>query len=196
MRGGDAEVRAHGHDVRETGLRSPTTQARDRDQPLDLDRRLAVPVAQLIDDEVDRVVLRGSGCRGRQLLVRLEAQPLAVDVRLGQARVDGQLQTQLGGTLGVLAAEGRHGLADHAEVQVEPDTGDMTGLLGAEQITGAAELEVLQGDLHAAAEIVVHRDRLETVGGCLGQRLHLVVQEVRVGAVAPATHASAQLVQL
>ena len=77
-------------------------------------------------------------------------------------RVDGQLEPQLGLALGHVAAERRHGLADHAQVEVEADARDVAGLLGAEQVARAADLEVLQRHLHAAAEVVVDGDRVES----------------------------------
>ena len=72
----------------------------------------------------------------------------------------------------------------------------MTGLLGTEHVARTTQLEVLERDLHPRAEFVVDRDRLQTVGGSLAQRLHLVVQEIGVGALSPTTDAAAQLVQL
>ena len=134
--------------------------------------------------------------RGRELLVRLEPQPLALDVLLGDVRVDRQLEPQLGLALGDVAAERADGLADHAQVEVEADARDVAGLLAAEQVAGAADLQVLQRDLHAGAELVVGRDRLEPVVRGLGERLVGVVEEVRVAALAATADAAAQLVQL
>ena len=72
----------------------------------------------------------------------------------------------------------------------------MTGLLAAEQVTRAANLQVLHGQLQARAELVVGRHGLQTLVGNLAEGLVHRVQEVRVGALASTTHASAQLVQL
>ena len=72
----------------------------------------------------------------------------------------------------------------------------MTGLLAAEQVAGAADLEVLHRDLCTGAEVAVLRDRREPVVGFLGQRLLGWVEEVGIGAVATAPDATAQLMQL
>ena len=72
----------------------------------------------------------------------------------------------------------------------------MSGLFGAEQVARPAQFEVLEGHLHPGTEIVVHRDGLEPVGRGLRQRLAVVVEEVRVGPLATASDASAQLVEL
>ena len=48
-------------------------------------------------------------------------------------------------------------LADQPHVEVEADVGDVAGLLAAEQVAGAADLEVLHRDRHAAAEVGVLR---------------------------------------
>ena len=129
--------------------------------------------------------LAGRG-RGRELLVRLQPQALALDVLLGDVRIHRQLEPQLGLPLGHVAAEGADGLADHAQVEVEPDPGDVPGLLAAEQVARTADLEVLQRDLHAAAELVVRRDGLEPVLRELAERLVVVVEEVGVRPLAPA----------
>ena len=53
-----------------------------------------------------------------------------------------------------LAAELVDGLLHHLGVELEADRGDVPALLLAEQVAGAADLEVVRGDLEAAAEIV------------------------------------------
>ncbi len=73
-------------------------------------------------------------------------------------RVHRQLEPQLGLALGDVAAEGRHGLADHPQVEVESDALDVAGLLAAQEVARAADLEVLERDLHAGSQLVVRRD--------------------------------------
>ena len=51
-----------------------------------------------------------------------------------------QLEPQLRLPLGHVATEGRHGLADHAQVEVEADAGDVPGLLAAEHVARTANL--------------------------------------------------------
>src|SRR5690606_22193322 len=61
---------------------------------------------------------------------------------------------------------------------------------------GSPDLEVLQRDLHAAAELVVGGNRLETILRGLGEGTVAVVEEVGVGALATTADASPDLVQL
>ena len=99
------------------------------------------------------------GERGRQLPVGLQAQPLARHVVVRQVRVDRQLDLHFGGLLLGLAAVVGDGLAHQPDVEVEADALDVAGLFAAEQVAGAADLQVLHGQLHAGAELVVRRPR-------------------------------------
>ena len=47
-----------------------------------------------------------------------------------------------------------HGLGQHARVEIEADRGHVPVLFGAEDVAGAADLEIRQRDLEAAVEIV------------------------------------------
>ncbi len=172
------------------------TQSRDGDQVHDLGRRLAIAVGELIPHLVDLPVRRGRRRRGRQLLVGLEPQPLALDVFLGDVRIHRQLEPQLGLAFGDIATERGDGLADHPQVEVEADSRDVSGLFAAEQVAGSANLEVFERDLDARPEVVVRSDGRQPVERRLGQRLVFVVQEVGVGPLATSTDATAQLVQL
>ncbi len=111
-------------------------------------------------------------------------------------RVDGKLEPQLGLTLRHIAPERADRFADHPQVQVETHPRDVTGLLAAEEVTRTADLQVFERDLHTRAEVVVRRDRRETVVRGFTERLHLVVEEVGVGTLAPTTHPATQLVEL
>ncbi len=72
----------------------------------------------------------------------------------------------------------------------------MPGLLVAEQVAGAADLEVAHRDLEARAELGVVRQRRQPLRGLDRQRRRRVIQQVGVGALAAASHASADLVEL
>ena len=72
----------------------------------------------------------------------------------------------------------------------------MAGLLVAEQVAGAADLEVAHRDLEAGAELRVVRQRAEAPRRLLGQRGRARVEQVRVGALAAAADAAADLVEL
>jgi hypothetical protein len=61
--------------------------------------------------------------------------------------VDRQLDLDLGPSADGLAAELGDRLADEPDVEVEADVGDVAGLLAAEQVARAADLEVLHRDL-------------------------------------------------
>src|SRR5207248_3977862 len=87
-------------------------------------------------------------------------------------------------------------LGDELAVEVEPDGGDVAGLLGAEHVAGPADLEVAHGDLEPGPEIGELADRLEPLVGLFGEGLLARVEQVRVGALTPAADATAQLVQL
>ena len=60
-----------------------------------------------------------------------------------------------------LAGELGHGLVQHLDVELEAERGDVARLLGAEQVAGAADLEVAHRDLEAGAELGVVGERRE-----------------------------------
>ena len=86
-----------------------------------------------------------------------------------------------------------HRLADQPDVEIEADARDVPGLLGAQHVSGAAQLEILQRHRHSRAELVVLRDRRQPVVGGLGQRPVGAVEQVGVSTLAAATDATAQL---
>src|SRR5699024_11674318 len=83
-----------------------------------------------------------------------------------------------------------------ADVEIESDSLDMTGLLTAEQIAGPADLEVLHRHLHPGAELGVRGQRRQTVVGGLGQLCVRRIEEVRIGAFPSAPDSPAQLMEL
>ena len=72
----------------------------------------------------------------------------------------------------------------------------MPRLLVAEQVAGAADLEVAHRDAEARAELGVVRERREAGGGVGRQRLGRGVEHVGVGALAAASDPAADLVRL
>ena len=72
----------------------------------------------------------------------------------------------------------------------------MPGLLVAEQVAGAADLEVAHRDLEAGAELGVVRQRRQPLRRIGRQRRRARVQQVRVRALAAASDPSADLVEL
>src|SRR5690606_52112 len=89
-----------------------------------------------------------------------------------------------------------HGVADQADVEVEADTGDVPGLLPAQQVARTTDLQVLHRHRGAGTQVGVGRDGLQPVHRCLGERLLRRIEEVGVGTLPPSTHAATQLVQL
>ena len=72
----------------------------------------------------------------------------------------------------------------------------MAGLLVAEQVAGAADVEVAHRDLEAGAELGVVGEGREAGRGVLGQRLGRGVEQVGEGALARAADPAADLVGL
>ena len=72
----------------------------------------------------------------------------------------------------------------------------MARLLVAEQVAGAAQLEVAHRDLEAGAELGEVRQRRQALRGLRRQRRRRVVEQVGVGALAAAPDATADLVEL
>ena len=122
------------------------------------------------------------------------------DVVVRDVRVDRQLDLDLeqrsSGSPPAPPAVVGDGLADQPHVQVEADARDVAGLLAAEQVARAADLEVLHRDVHAGAQVGVLGDRGEPLVRGLGERLLRRVEEVGVAALAAPADPAAQLVQL
>ena len=73
------------------------------------------------------------------------------------------IETSAGRSLGALSPlhQAMDGLLEHAEIQVEADRLHEPRLLGAEQVAGAAHLEVLERDAVARAELGVMLEHLQ-----------------------------------
>ena len=65
---------------------------------------------------------------------------------------------------------------------LEADGGNVTGLFGAEDVAGAPDLEVGQGDLEARSKLGRVEDHLEPLPGVVAHPLTSPVQQVRIGA--------------
>src|SRR5687767_12522022 len=72
----------------------------------------------------------------------------------------------------------------------------MAMLLGAEDVAGAADLQVGQRDLEARAKLRRVEDRLQPLPGYLRKLAALAVEQVRVRAASGAADPAAQLVEL
>ena len=90
----------------------------------------------------------------------------------------------------------RDRLVEHLDVELEAERGDVAGLLRAEQIARAPDLEVAHRDLEAGAELRVVGERREPRAR-LGRELGRVrIEEVGVREDVGAADAAADLVQL
>ncbi len=74
-------------------------------------------------------------------------------------RVDGKLDRDLRDLLLVLTLKRRHGLANHAHVEVKADPSNLARLLTAQEVTGTANFQVLQSHSHTGPEIGVSGNR-------------------------------------
>ncbi len=73
----------------------------------------------------------------------------------------------VGDRRGDAGLEARHRLLQHLLVELEADLLDVAGLLLAQQIAGAADVEIVGGELEAGAERV---ERLQHLEPALGLR--------------------------
>ena len=98
--------------------------------------------------------------------------------------------------LDLLALELPDRLLEQLHVHVEADRLDVAALLAAEQVAGAADLEVERRDAEAAAEIAELADRREPLRATGESVVLRRDQQVGVGAPIGAADAAAQLVEL
>ncbi len=87
-------------------------------------------------------------------------------------------------------------LLQHLLVELEADLLDMAGLFLAQQIAGAADVEVMAGELEAGAERVERLQHLQAPVGVGRQLLVGRQREQRVGAHLGAADTAAELVEL
>ena len=85
---------------------------------------------------------------------------------------------------------------EHRLVKLEPDFLDVARLLVAEQIAGAADVEVVAGELEAGAEAVEVGEHLQPLLRRLGDRAVGGHRQIGVGAGFRPADAAAQLVEL
>ena len=84
-------------------------------------------------------------------------------------RADGDLRRPLvGDGRGDAGLEARHRLLQHLLVELEADLLDVAGLLLAEQVAGAANVQIVRGELEARPERVERLENLESALGLTG----------------------------
>ena len=85
---------------------------------------------------------------------------------------------------------------EHRLVELEPDLLDVARLLVAEQIAGAADVEIVAGELEARAEAVELGEHLQPLLRRLGDRSVGRHRQISVSARLGAADAAAELVEL
>jgi len=191
-----ADIAPHLRHFTDLGTPAQLTQASHAEEPLRLLRNRPIPVNKFRPDRLTLLLAPTGG----QLRVDLQPQPLRRHIRLRQERFEGQLNTDVGGfvvaAIDSLAAQLGNRLGDHTHVQVETDTGNMAGLLAAQHIARAANLQILHCHLNAGAEFRVGGERAQAFQRRLRHSLFRTVEEVGVGTLPASPHPAAQLVQL
>ncbi len=133
---------------------------------------------------------------GRNALVH--PQPLARvrDVRLRDPDVEVEVDAGRDLLLGFLAAQFLHRVLEQLAVEIEPDRVDVPVLLAAEQVAGAADLQIECGDPESGAQVAELADGRQALARHFRQDLVGGDEEVGVGPAVAAADAAAQLVQL
>ena len=143
--------------------------------------------------ELAQVVL---GLGEREPAVQVDLLRLGLDVGGRDERVHLRLDAHRARDRPPRARELRDRLAEELEVELEPDRRDVARLLRAEEVAGAADLEVAHRDREPRAELGVVGERGEP-GPRLGRQLLPVrVEEVGVRGHVASADAPADLVEL
>jgi hypothetical protein len=159
--------------------------------------QVAEAVDQLLLQRVEPFERRGVG----EPLV--ERKPLVHVAAVGGGQDRRHVQVDLGVEVEVLlqlrrpaGLQGAHRALEHPGIEREADLLHLARLLFAQDLAGAADLEVVHREIEARAEVLHHRDRFEALGGVAAQRFLGRREEIGVGLVVRAADAAAQLVQL
>src|SRR6185312_5002223 len=148
---------------------------------LDLLRQLAETVDQLRSKCIDVALVLYFG----QASVERESHRQVCDVFLGneQRRADGDLRRPaVGGRRRNARLQTHHGLFQHLLIEFVADFLDVTGLLFAEQIAGATNVEIVRRKLETRAERIERLQDLEPALGLWRDLLLRWQREEREGA--------------
>ena len=99
--------------------------------------------------------------RPRDAPVRVDLGGLVGDVLRRHVRGHRHLDAHRRRDRGLLALQLVHRLLQHLRVHLEADRRDVAALLVAQQVAGAADLQVAHGDLEAGAQLGVVGQRLQ-----------------------------------
>ncbi len=129
----------------------------------------AEAVGQLMAQREQLVDAGGAG----DAAVHVDLRLLVADVARGHVGVEADVEANgFDLVLRVITLDAAHradGLVDHLQVQLEAECGDVAGLLVAEEVAGAAQLEVAHRDLQAGAQVGVVGERGEPLRRRLGE---------------------------
>ena len=109
-------------------------------------------------------------------------------------RIDADLRRELFGPRCAASLEVDDRVLEHRLVKFEPDLLDVSRLLISEQVAGAADVEVVAGELESGAEAVEIGKHLKALVGTLGHRTARRDGQIGVGAGLRAADTAAQLV--
>ncbi len=166
-------------------------------QGLRLRGQFAKAVDQFFEQGVDLI----AGFGGGQLFVKAQAQVHVAAVVVGQQ--GGGVQVDVGGggerveQVRLFARfEAAHRFGQHFVVELKAHFEHVAALVFAQHLARAADLQVVHGQIKAAAQFLHLLDGVQPLGRLFGQSLDLGHHQIRIGLVVRAAHASAQLVQL
>ena len=89
-----------------------------------------------------------------------------------------------------------HGLGQDLLVSLVTHVGDETALLGPQEVAGAADIQVLHGDVEAAAQVAELLDGVQPAAGLVGQGNQRRHDEVAERFLVASSHAAAELMQV
>ena len=128
-------------------------------------------------------------------LVSAQAEIFAGDVLLRDAEIHAETDggTKFGGSF--LSFELGHGALEHLYIQIEADSFDVTVLLAAEHVAGAAKFEVESGNAESGTEFTEFLHSSEALAGDFGKDALGRNKEIGVGSHGRTTDAAAELIK-
>ena len=189
---GKANAATQSRNFRNANLASLLAQTSDLKEQANLLRNSAVAVLQLFA----HILEVSLGLRCRQLTVRLQAQLLRRNIRIGNRGRNGKVDRHRLLFLLLRMLELLDSLADHANVEVETHALNMARLFSAQQVTRTTQLQIAQSNVITRAQSRVLSDGCQAIMRLLSHRMLRVVEEVGVSALTGAAHTSTKLVQL
>ena len=184
-----------GIDLLDIGAAAIALDRRDLEEIAHLVRQHAEAIAQFGGEIVDLVV----GVEIGQPPVQRQPHREVGDVilRNQHGHADGDLRRPaVGGRFDHAGLEVEDRLLQHRLVKLEADFLDMAGLFLAEQIAGAADIEVVRRQLESGAQRFQRLQHFQPPLGLRGDLLLRRQREQRIGAQLRAPHPSAQLIEL